>query len=150
MFFHRQDRHILITFTKKYQIRLYPIFGSQNQIQFVIRLLTPFCNSKRSTFINHCFPVAKTKFFWSHSYKSRIFNYTQHLDRECRSLFISGYYITNIIESSDCDDRVHHREIRYRLKAAMIDFKEIQKRLIELLETQWLKFCVNPRINFCI
>ena len=35
-----------------------------------------------------------------------------------------------------CDDRVYHRKFRYKLKAAIIDFKEIQKRLIELLETQ--------------
>ena len=35
-----------------------------------------------------------------------------------------------------CDDRVYHRKFRYKLKAAITDFKEIQKRFIEQLESE--------------
>ena len=34
-----------------------------------------------------------------------------------------------------CDERVYHLKFRYKLTSVVIDFKEIQKRLIELLET---------------
>ena len=35
-----------------------------------------------------------------------------------------------------CDDKVYHRKFRYGLKAAIIDFKKIQKRFIEQLESE--------------
>ena len=35
-----------------------------------------------------------------------------------------------------CDDKVYHRKFRYGLKAAIIDFKKIQKRFIEQLESK--------------
>ena len=61
-------------------LELWPLFVIQNNISF--------CNSIGM-------------FFWSLSSKSRKFNHTHYLDRESRSFSVSGYYTTNIIESSD-------------------------------------------------
>ena len=35
-----------------------------------------------------------------------------------------------------CDDKVYHQKFRYGLETAIIDFKKIQKRFIEQLESE--------------
>ena len=47
-----------------------------------------------------------------------------------------------------CGDRVYHRKFRYELKDVIIEFKDIQKRLNELLETQWFECCMSLIFKF--
>ena len=117
----------------------------------MIRILTAFCNLLKTVLFvtltgrNRYYLNLMIGFLWDMEtlilwLYSQIFETDPSLSTDIISQISSKVLI--------CDDRVYHRKFRYKLKMFIIDFKEIQKRFIEQLESQWLTCCVILKFKF--